>query len=56
MRKISRSTNHKNFRLTAIHANRQRIARGADAEEQERMRLVRLNQKLATDAKPVITI
>jgi len=56
MSNASRSSKQKNFRQPAIQANRQRIARNADAEEQERMRLVRLNQKLAADAKPVIEI
>jgi hypothetical protein len=46
----------KNFRLTAIHANRQRIARSVDSEEIERQRLVRLNKAIEQSKQPVITI
>jgi hypothetical protein len=56
MRKVSRSTKAKNFRLSAIQANRQRITSSADAEEQERMRLVRLNKRIEQEQKPVIAI
>jgi hypothetical protein len=56
MSQASRSTKQKNFRLSAMQANRQRIATSANAEEHERERLARLNQRLAADAKPVIKI
>jgi hypothetical protein len=48
----ARSTNQRSFRLSAIQANRQRIARNADAEEIERQRLMSLNKRLAAEAKP----
>jgi len=52
----ARSSKQKNFRLTAIHANRQRISSSADAEEQERQRLVLLNKKIEQAKQPVIQI
>lgn len=56
MRKISRSTQQKNFRLSAVQHNRQRISHSFDAEEQERLRLVRLNKAIEQAKQPVITI
>lgn len=56
MSKTSRSIKSKNFRVSAIQANRQRIGRNADADEIERQRLVRLNKQIQQAQKPVITI
>jgi hypothetical protein len=56
MKKVSRSTETTTFRLTAIHANRQRITASQNAEEIERQRLVRLNKVIEQSKQPVITI
>jgi hypothetical protein len=52
----ARSTKSKNFRVSAIQANRQRAANVQDNEQREWDRLKALNQRLAEEAKPVIRI
>jgi hypothetical protein len=55
MSQASRS-NKPNFRPSRFADNRQRIARSAYAEEQERLRLVRLNKEIERAKQSVITI
>jgi hypothetical protein len=52
----ARSSKQKNFRVSAIQANRQRITASQNVEERERLRLVRLNKVIQQAQKPVITI
>jgi hypothetical protein len=51
-----RSSTKSNFRPSRFADNRQRIARSADAEERERMRLVLLNKMIERAKQPVIQI
>jgi hypothetical protein len=52
----ARITKSKNFRLSIITVNRQRVATVQDREQQEWDRLKALNQRLSADAKPVARI
>jgi hypothetical protein len=56
MKKVSRSTKATTVRVSAIHANRQRITTSQNDEEIERQRLVRLNKQIQQAQKPVISI